>query len=435
MRGMESGKRSILSVIDEYFGTYGDLVDIKLGPVRIFLTRNPEHIRHCLQENHMNFGRSISYKFLAYFLGQGLLTSEGDLWRKQRRLAQPAFHRQKIAGFGSIISRAGDELIKSWENKTNCSLSEEMSHVALAIVSRALFGTDLHDESEAIGRALAIALDEVNRRSISLLNPPMFLPTKRNRAYRASVSEMDRIAYNIIENREMKQAQQASAGTESSPEDLLGMFLAARDAESGEAMSRKQIRDELITMIMAGHETTANALCWTIYLLMKHPEIDSRLRAEIQTIGSDVSLEDLARVPYLQMVIEESMRLFPPVPGLERLALGDAELGGVKIPKGSIVNLVTFAAHRHPGFWDNAESFKPERFATANASMRRDQYFPFGGGPRMCIGNHFAMLEAQILLVKILRAYRFEFAGEEPLPQIQVTLRPHNGMPVKLVRI
>lgn len=430
---MQSGRRSILSVIDEYFDGYGDLVDIKLGPVRIFLTRNPEHIRHCLQENHMSYGRSISYKFLAYFLGQGLLTSEGELWRKQRRLAQPAFHRQKIAGFATIIAGAGDEMIASWANKTTCSLSEEMSHVTLAIVSRALFGTDLKNESEAIGRALTIALDEVNRRSISIVNPPMFLPTARNRNYRGAVAEMDRIAYGIIENR--KRTMEAQGDSSEASNDLLGMFLSARDADTGEAMSNKQLRDELLTMIMAGHETTANALVWTIYLLLKHPEVQARLRTEIEAIDNDVSLEGLARVPYLQTVIEESMRLFPPVPGLERLALRDGELGGVKIPKGSVVNLVTYSAHRHPNFWDDPESFKPERFAGANASLRRDQYFPFGGGPRLCIGNHFAMLEAQILLVKMLRSYRFEFAGEEPIPQIQVTLRPHNGMPVRLIRL
>ncbi len=430
MRLMSSGREPVLSVVDRYFADYGDVVQIHLpGLPHFFLIRHPEHIKRVLQDNHTNYRRSIGYEFLRMFLGDGLLTSDGAGWLRQRRMMQPAFARAKIQNFAPVIHECIDSMLTEWNAKagTTILVAREMSRLALAIVSRALFGTDISAHAATIRTALDVALREVNLRSLSLVHPPIWWPSRRMRAFRQARRQIDQVVGGIVSART---SPEAAAG-----EDLLGMLIAARD-ENGHAMSGQQIRDEVVTFLMAGHETTANALTWTLYLLARHPHAARDLLTEIKNTLGDRRAEaaDLEEMPVLASVIQESMRVYPPVPAIERRAVEEDMFGDVRIPAGSVVELMTFAAHRHIDFWEQPGQFHPQRWNPEDDARRhRFAYFPFGGGPRLCIGSHFALLEAGLALTRILQEFELDtIPGQEPIPDASVTLRPHNEMPMSL---
>lgn len=431
MRLMSTGREPVISVVERYFADYGDVVPIHLpGLPHLFLIRHPEHIKRVLQDNHVNYRRSIGYEFLRLFLGDGLLTSDGEGWLRQRRMMQPAFARNKIQNFAPVIHDCIDGMLAEWRGKIGSTIlvGREMSRLALAIVSRALFGMDVSHHAEVIRTSLDVALKEVNLRSISLFRPPLWWPGRRMRDFRNARRQIDDVVGGIVS------ARKKSAGANNP--DLLGMLLAARD-ENGNAMSDKQIRDEVVTFLMAGHETTANALAWTLYLLERHRDVEHSMRAEIvNTLGGrPAEPADLEAMPILSSVIQESMRMYPPVPAIERKAVEADKFGDVEIPAGSVIELMTFATHRHNEFWDHPAEFRPERWNAPDSHRHRFAYFPFGGGPRLCIGNHFALLEAGLALTRILQEFRLSILpGQEPIPEASVTLRPHNEMPMQLER-
>lgn len=431
MRRMSSGREPVMSVVDRYFADYGDVVEIRLpGLPHFFLIRHPEHIKRVLQDNHTNYRRSIGYDFLRMFLGDGLLTSDGDNWLRHRRMMQPAFARAKVEGFAPLIHECIDAMLAEWHSQPGSTilLSREMSRLALAIVSRALFGMDVSEHAETIRTALDVALKEVNLRSLSLVHPPIWWPSRRMRAFRKARHEIDQVVGRIITTRR-------NSRNDTGRQDLLGMLIGVRD-EDGSAMSDRQIRDEVVTFLMAGHETTANALTWTLYLLARHPHVRADLLSEIRnTSGTrNAEADDLSSMPLLSAVLHESMRMYPPVPAIERRAVENDRFGDVVVPAGSVVELMTFAVHRHADFWDAPAEFRPARWNGGEDTTRhRFAYFPFGGGPRLCIGNHFAMLEAGLALTRILQAFQLSIVpGEEPIPEASVTLRPHNEMPMRL---
>jgi cytochrome P450 len=419
-----------LSYLCETFKRYGDVVRYRLGPFPVFLIAHPDGIRHVLQDRHANYLKSQDYVLLKQLLGDGLVTSEGALWLRQRRLIQPIFHRQRVAEFGSIMSEATLEMLESWEDLATegraFDVATEMARLALRIVGRVLLSVDLSNEADAVGHALKAANERFGHFDLGMLMP--WLPTQRNRIAHEAARTLRRLVDEIIAERRRENRDHG---------DLLSMLLAARD-ENGEAMDDRQVRDEVLTLILAGHETTAMALSWTWYLLSQHPHIEHRLEGELREVLGERSptVADLKNLSYTGMVIDESMRLYPPVWAIGRSPIEDDEIGGYRIPKRSMIVLSQYVTHRHPDFWDEPERFEPERFSAEKAQGRlRYAYFPFAGGPRQCVGNMFALTEANLVLATVAQRYRMHLVPNHPVElQPLVTLRPRYGIKMTLER-
>ena len=423
--------RDPLAFMCKAFREYGDIVHLRFFKLHIFAIAHPDGIKHALQDNHRNYTKSFDYQILARLLGNGLVTSEGELWLRQRRLMQPMFHKQRIAAFGSMMAECAGAMVERWDARAKTGeafdVMAEMMRLTLQIVGRALLTMDLTTHADRIGRDMTIANERFAEFDIGMFAP--WLPTPANLRFNRAVRELRSLVLDIISKR---RAEGRDYG------DLLSMLLAVRDEESGEGMNNEQLRDEVLTLILAGHETTATALSWIWYLLSQHPQVEAKLHAELDEVlgGRAPTMADLAHLTYTGMVVDEAMRIFPPVWAVGRAAIDDDEIMGYRIPKGSNLMLSQYYAHRHPQFWDNPERFDPERFAPERAGGRpRYAFFPFGGGPRMCIGNIFALTEAQLILASVAQRYRLHLAPRhkvEPLPL--VTLRPRHGVKVILER-
>jgi enediyne biosynthesis protein E7 len=420
--------RNALDFLLEMRERYGDVVSVPtlVGPFTLIF--HPDGVRHVLQENHRNYNKDVpDYHMLSLVLGKGLLTNDGGSWLKQRRMIQPAFHRERVAAFGTLMTETALRWAQRWETgsfiETNkpLALTQEMSSLTLSIVGKALFGTDLSAETEDVGRALTT----VNHLLAKGFCLPwvLSLPTPQRRRLHVARSTLYTVVEQIIRERRRHRERHG---------DLLEMLLEARDEETGEGMTDQQVRDEVLTLLLAGHETTANALSWTFYLLAQHPHVEAKLQEEYQQVlnGRPAMIEDLPQLPSTRMVIEEAMRLYPPVWGLGRRALSNDEIGGYTIPKGAYVLVFSFVTHRHPAFWERPDEFDPERFSVPLAAGRhRFAYFPFGGGPRLCLGNQFALYEAQLILATILSRYQLRLlSGTVVTPEPLVTLRPRGDL-------
>jgi cytochrome P450 len=411
----------------------GDVVRLVFPRAQdVHVVYHPDHVRQVLQDNAKNYNKQTrGFEKVRNVLGNGLLTSEGDFWLRQRRIAQPAFHREKIAAFAQIMARAGEDMVDGWEHAAKSGrpidVSAEMMRVTLRIVGEALLGADVTREARSIGEALTLVLEDTIQRTMSLVDVPLRYPTPRNRRFLKARGTLDALVHRVIRERR--------AGGESEP-DLVSMFLEVRDPQTGEQMTEAQVRDEVMTMFLAGHETTANALAWTFYCLSKAPSVDRAIAAELRDVLGDrpPTLADLPKLPMVKMALQESMRLYPPAWILGRCAIEEDEIGGYRIPKGSIVFVCPYATHRHRVFWPNPEGFEPERFLPHNEERRsRYAYFPFGGGPRMCIGSAFAMIEAHLVLASVLRRYRLDLVPGYPVePEPLITLRQKYGLQVHL---
>jgi cytochrome P450 len=408
--------------------TYGDIVRLRFASKTGHLLRHPDYVKHVLQDNFRNFGKQTrGFQALRETLGQGLLTSEGDFWLRQRRTAQPAFHHQQIAGFAETMGRATADLLDRWDQETDLTapidVAETMMGLTLRIVGLTLLSRDVSGNAAEIGRALDTILHTTMATITRIVDVPRQLPTRRNRQFQEARSTLDRIILQIIGDRR--------TATER-PADLLTMLMAAKDPETGEGMSDTQLRDEVMTIFLAGHETTANALTWTWYLLSKHPVVARTMEDEVDRVlaGRPPTLADLPKLTYTRQVLEESMRLYPPAWMIARSVIAEDEIGGYRIPPDSIVFLSPYVTHRHPEFWPNPEGFDPERFAPGQAANRpKFAYFPFGGGPRLCIGREFALMEAQLILAQIAQRYRLHLLpGHVVDPEPVITLRPRHGM-------
>ena len=378
--------------------------------------------------NHRNYRRSRNSDKLRRALGNGLLTNDGTSWLKQRRLMQPAFHRKRIAHFGDTMTDETQKLLAAWQAEPTrgkpLDVSGEMMRLTLAIVSRTMFGTTVMQETEQLGPAVTELQEDTLRRQFVLVDLPEWVPLPKLRRAKEARKAIERVVTGIIESRRRSGV--------SEHEDLLSMLMNARDADTGEPMDDAQLRDEVRTIFLAGHETTSNALAWTWYLLARNPNAATKLRAELDRVlgGRLPTTDDIPQLPYTKMVVEESMRLLPPVWAISREAISDDEVGGYRIPAGSTLVLSQFLTHRHPDFWDDPESFDPERFSPDRTKDRhRFAYFPFGGGPRICIGSSFAMLEAQLLLATIAQRYDLDLVPGHPVElEPLVTLRPRYGI-------
>lgn len=413
---------------------YGDVIRIRIGPLTYYGLAHPDHLQHVLQENNRNYVKGPIIARTRILIGDGLFTSEGDFWRRQRRLAQPAFHRQRIGGFAETMTRTTQEMLDAWSGVAASGdafdLADEMSRLTLRIVGRTLFSLDLQESAATVGNALVDALDVVTQRAFTLLPLPLRVPTAANRRFLRARRDLDEVVLRII-------AERRRTGHDGG--DLLSMLLDARDPDTGEGMTDRQLRDEVMTFVLAGHETTAVALSWTWYLLGRHPEIEQRLRDEIASaVGQRTpNPGDLPALRYVRMVVDEAMRLYPPVWAIGRQPLGDDQVGPFRIKAGAPVNLAVWVTHRHPDFWPDPERFDPERFAPERtASRHRFAYLPFSGGPRLCIGNEFALME--LVLVVTMMAQRYRISPVDPdrviEPLVRVTLRPNGGVPVRISR-
>ncbi|HEY8427999.1 MAG TPA: cytochrome P450 [Sandaracinaceae bacterium] len=410
---------------------YGDVVRLKFGPFRYYLVSDIDAIKHVLVDNNKNYVKSRNYQGLKLVLGEGLVTSDGELWRRQRKLAQPAFVKKRIEAFAEPMARLSEEQLAEWDRLPDGSIvdvHDAMTRLTFRIVGRTLFDTELGKEGDRIGPLIATLIHYANDYAESLVRvPPWALPTRRNREFLRAKREVDRIVAEIVEARR-------ASGEER--EDLLGLLMSATDEQG--RMSEKQLRDEVLTLAMAGHETTANALGWTFYLLSLHPEIDRRLEEELDEVlgGRTPQLADLPQLAFTDRVIRESMRLYPPAWAFERDAIADDVIAGYPIEAGSTVGIVTYVLHRHPRHWDNPEGFDPDRFLPERSAGRsRFAYLPFGAGPRQCIGMGMALMEAVIVLATLRQRYRLELVpGHRVELDPSVTLRPKNGIRMWLRR-
>lgn len=428
LRTLRDLKRDLLGTLQALHLAYGDVFYYPLVNAPTYFLAHPDHVGYVLQANHRNFRRSRNVDKLKRSLGNGLLTNEGASWLKQRRLMQPAFHRKRIAHFGETMTNETQKLLAAWHAESARGkpreVSGEMMRLTLAIVSRTMFGATVTQEAEQLGPAVTVLQEEAHRRQFVLVDLPEWVPLPKLRRAKEARKAIEQVITGIIESRRRSGV--------SEHEDLLSMLMNAKDADTGEPMDDAQLRDEVRTIFLAGHETTSNALTWTWYLLARNPEAATKLRAELDRVlgGRLPTTDDIPQLPYTKMVVEESMRLLPPVWALSREAISDDEIGGCRIPSGSTVVLSQFITHRHPDFWDDPESFDPERFTPDRTKERhRFAYFPFGGGPRICIGSSFAMLEAQLLLATIAQRYELELVPGHPVElEPLVTLRPRYGI-------
>jgi cytochrome P450 len=415
------------------FETYGDTVYLRIGKEHVFFTTNPDHIRQVTVEHANVFPKNRDYtdphKGLARFTGQGILTSNGDFWRKQRKIVAPSMHTRRIQTYGDTITTYTTEMVDGWQDGQRLKMADTMLKLTLRVIAQVLFNVDASAASGRVSEAMEVIQQASGGGNFSLLDMlPTWVPTPRELKARAALRDLDTLIYGIIDER---LANPEDRG------DLLSMLLMARDDED-QPMPRQQVRDEAVTMFLAGHETTANSMNWTWTLLARHPEVLAKLHHELDTVlaGRLPTYEDLPHLPYTEMIIKESMRLYPPAWSFSREAVEDVTLGEYTVPKGSTMGIINYFTHRDPRWWSDADTFRPERFAPeAEADLPKYAYIPFGAGPRICIGNAFAMMETRLILATVASRYTLhldpgQVVGMKPL----ITLNPDGELPMTVRR-
>jgi cytochrome P450 len=403
---------------------YGDLVYFEFGPQPMFIVNNPDYIRDVLVTHNRKFMKGEGLQRAKRLLGEGLLTSEGEFHLRQRRLAQPAFHRQRIAGYAATMVEYAVRDCDRWRAGETRDIAREMMRLTLAIAGKTLFDANVEGEADEIGKALTTTFELFNSLTLPFVQLLDRLPLPVNKRFEKARGRLDATIYRIINER---RASGEDRG------DLLSMLIAARDEEGdGSGMTDEQLRDEAMTIFLAGHETTANALTWTWYLLSQHPEIEARFHAEVDEVlkGALPTADDFPRLRYTEMVFAEAMRLYPPAWVIGRRALGDHQINGYMIPARSILLLSQYVTHHDARFFPDPFRFDPERWTPeARESRQKFSYFPFGGGPRVCIGESFAWMEGALVLATIAQRFRMRLAPGHPVEmQPLVTLRPKHGM-------
>ncbi len=415
------------------FARYGSIARYKFAWIPYVVVADAEAAHHVLVKNARAYEKSPNYAGLKILLGNGLLTSEGEFWRKQRKLAQPAFHRERLAGFVNEMTSCTGDMLTEWSAapEAKIDLHRAMMRLTFRIVGKTLLSVDLDGEARAVGEALDVALHWANDYVESVVKIPPSWPTPKNRRFARAKDTLDTLVMRVVADRRL-----AMARGESTPNDLLQMLLEAKDADTGETMNDEQLKHELLTLVAAGHETTANALSFALHLLAKNTDVRDKLRAEVVSVLGErtPTLQDLPKLSYTLQVVEEALRLYPPAWVFERIALEDDVVGGYTIPKGTILGVAPFVMHRNPKYFPDPERFDPSRFDKATQTERpKHAYIPFGGGARTCIGNAFALMELQLLLAMIVRGWDIDPPADYQLKlEPSVTLRPEGGMPVRL---
>lgn len=421
--------RGWISFLTRYARDYGDVVFFRFLNSPICLLTHPDEVEYVLVTNQVNFEKSRDYRALAQVMGNGLLTSEGEVWRRQRKLVQPAFRRENLVRYGKLMVEQAVQMLSGWQDGETRDIHQDMMRVTLEIAGRALFGMDMTHKARSVGAALQVVMEQFTRQaSLSFLLPESWpLPTTRR--LRRAIRELDSITYAILRDRRAK--------GDDAQQDLLGMLLDAAE-EGGNHLTDRELRDEVVTLILAGHETTAVALSWTWYLLAQNTEAEAKLVQELHEVlgGRAPSTDDLPHLRYTEWIVKESMRLYPPAWGIGRRALERFEVRGYSLPARTNVFLVQWITHRDPRFYKDPEHFNPDRWRDdpiRTGTLPRFAYFPFGGGPRACIGASFAMMEVTLLLATIAQQFDISLAGGQSVELLpSVTLRPKHGIKMVL---
>lgn len=406
----------------------GDVSQIMIGPKRVALLSHPDDIQVMLVSRQRSFVKGRALEATKVLLGEGLLTSEGEHHLRQRRLIQPAFHKERLVSYGASMTELADRLQQGWHANERLDVHEQMMRVTLAIAGRTLFDADVDRDAHDVAEALELSLRMFNHAILPMGMLLEFAPIPWVRKLHRARRRMDALIHRLIEER---RAEARDRG------DLLSLLIEARDDEGDHTgMSDKQLRDELITLMLAAHETTANALTWTWYLLSQNPAAEATLHAELDTVlgGRLPTAADLPLLPYTRQVLAESMRIYPPAWAVERRALEDVEIGGYTITKGTVVLACQYFVHRDPRWWHEPERFRPERWSEPAKDRPKFAYFPFGAGTRICIGEHFAWMEGTLVLATIAQRWRLRYdSPAAPVPEPLVTLRPRDGLAMRLV--
>ncbi|MEJ2008663.1 MAG: cytochrome P450 [Acidobacteriota bacterium] len=403
---------------------YGDAVFFRFFNLPICLLSHPDYIEQVLVTNQSNFVKSRDYRVLVRVMGEGLLTAEGEVWRRQRRVVQPAFNHENIVSYGDVMVECATQMLDGWKDGESHDVHRDMTHLTLEIVTQSLFGTSVLDKAPDVAEGLRFMMEEFTWHANLSFVLPEFTPLPVGFRLRRGIRLLDEVFYSIINERRSNPGDS---------HDLLGSLLGMRH-EDGSSVSDRELRDEMMTLLLAGHETTAVALSWTWYLLAQHPEVEAKLHHELREVLGErrPTVADIPRLRYTDWVIKESMRLYPPAWGIGRKALADFEIGDYRLPAGTTVFLMQWIVHRDARFFPEPERFRPERWedeSMQNGNLPRFAYFPFGGGPRKCIGASFATMEAVLLLATIARRFRLELSPDarvEILPSL--TLRPRHGI-------
>ena len=433
-------QRNPLEALHQSFLEFGDVVHFQIGWLHAYFLNHPDLIQHVLQLNNRNYHKdTFQYNLLSAITGRGLLTSDGDYWLRQRRLIQPAFHRTRIQTLETLIIEATEKVLSNWENAAESGrlidIDAEMMRLTLEIIGKALFSVDLSGAADRLTRAVLTALDYIIQLARNPIRLPTWVPTQKQRAFQEALKELDHAVYGLIRERR-------GHSVKARPEleiDLLDLLLMARDEQTGLGMTDQELRDEVITLIIAGHETVASALTWTWYLLASNPPIYRKLQQLIShTLRSRPPRStDLSGLSYVRQVFEESLRLYPPAWIITRKSLDADRIGDFKIPPGALVAISPHTIHRHPVFWDQPERFNPERFGPGCTAQRpRYVYIPFGGGPRLCIGDNLAFFEAQLIIARVTQRFRLELTSSAPVePEPLVTLRPQKPILMRVKKL
>jgi cytochrome P450 len=402
-------------------------------PGRTFLVTHPADVKHVLQDNHQNYCKGWVFDRIKPYWGDSLLTADGDTWRRQRHRVQPSFKRERTATFAPTITSRTAEMLAHWEQVVSAGgevrAFDEMTQLALVIIGDVLFGLDITADVPQMSGAARTALAVLKRRVAALAPPPLWIPTPDNRRFNGAM----RVLHGHIDEilRRTRDAGDDAPG-------FLKMLIDARDPESGSPMTQSQLHEEILGMLQQGHDTVGEAMAWAWYLLSLHPEVERRLYEEVSAVVGDrvPVVADLPKLTYANMVIQETMRLYPPVWVIPRDAINEDRIGDTRIPAGSTILLSPYATHRHPDVWENPEAFDPERFAPGRSAERpRHAYFPFGGGPRLCMGADMATMEMMLILVMVVQRFRLALvSGHREEVECILDMLPRHGVPVTLRR-
>ncbi|MFN8419732.1 MAG: cytochrome P450 [Anaerolineae bacterium] len=405
---------------------YGDLTRFFFGPFPVLVINSPELSHEVLMDSLTKWSKpALTLAVLEPIIGNGLFTSEGDFWKRQRKLVQPAFHSKRIGEYGQVMADYSNDLAKEWAGAIGQerAIEKDMTHLTMRIIAKTLFDADVTVEASEVGETIREALALVEEGFRQLFPPPKWMPTKHNRRMKRAVARLDKLIQGFIDAR---RASNEDKG------DFLSLLLQARDEDDNSQMTDKQVRDEAMTLFGAGHETTSVTMTWTWYLLSQHPEVAAKLHEELDLVlaGRLPTLADLHNLPYTDMVIKEAMRLYPAAWSVTRMPNEDVNLDGYLAKKGQIAFINVIGMHHDPRFFPQPEKFMPERFAPEHEkNIPKYAYLPFGGGPRVCIGNSFAMMEARLILATLAQRFAPEVApGFEVYPDRQFTLKPKYGM-------
>jgi cytochrome P450 len=432
LKNLYAMRTAPLDTLARGFRECGDVVRLEFPGHEGHMLFHPDHVRALLVDNAKNISKDTpGFDALRLLLGNGLVTSEGDFWLRQRRIAQPAFHRTRIFALGARMVALTDHTVQEWDRVAShdgrVDVARAMMHLTLRIVSDTMLGMDIDREASDVGEAITFLLHELNERIVRPFLPPLSWPIPRNQRFNAARDKVRSVIARAIRD---KRAKPDSPGG-----DFLRMLIETRDEETGEAMDDQQLLDEVATIFAAGHETTANLLAWTWAWLARFPLVRRKLQEELDAVLGDRAAvaEDYAKLPYTRMVLSEVLRLSPPAWFISRRVEKRIELApGVVLPERSLAFVAPYVTHRHPRYWDDPEGFDPERFSEGRSKDRPTfAYFPFGGGPRKCIGDTFALVEATLVLATLARKFDLELPiGTNPIPEPVITLRPRGGLPM-----